>query len=182
MSTILAISGSLREASINTKLLTAIASTAPAGLKFSLYRDLGSLPLFNPDLEGIRLPSVQNFRSELASCDGLLISSPEYARGIPGAMKNALDWVVGSGELVGKPVAVLNAAPRSSVAYEALKVVLRTVDACLVSEASLDIPVMGKDLDAAGLLRDPVTGPLIARVLPALLAAIESERDQSRSA
>jgi NAD(P)H-dependent FMN reductase len=125
---ILAISGSLRAISLNTALLRAATSLAPEGVAISLYGGLGDLPHFNPDLEGAEPPSVLDFRTQLQRSDGVLISSPEYAHGVPGVLKNALDWLVGSGELVGKPVALLNASPRATHAQASLIETLTTMD------------------------------------------------------
>ena len=108
---ILAISGSLRRISSNTTLLRAIDALAPPGVEVTLYDGLADLPAFNPDFEGAEPSSVLAFRGQLKSADGVFISSPEYAHGVPGSLKNALDWIVGSGELVDKPVAILNASP-----------------------------------------------------------------------
>src|SRR5690349_21363282 len=103
---ILAISGSLREGSSNTAVLQAAAALAPLGVEIILYDGLGRLPHFNPDLDGENaVAPVAEWRARLQSADGVLISSPEYAHGVPGSLKNALDWVVGSGEFVNKPVA-----------------------------------------------------------------------------
>ena len=103
---ILAISGSLRAVSSNTHLLRAAAQLAPAGVDVVLYDGLAGLPHFNPDVEENVLPGpVADLRAAVGAADGLLISSPEYAHGVPGALKNALDWIVSSGELVGKPTA-----------------------------------------------------------------------------
>jgi len=170
---ILAISGSLRSKSINTKLLKAIALSAPkCGTSVKVCQLLGHLPLFNPDIEGNAPTVVHDFKAQLALADGVIIASPEYAHGITGVMKNALDWVVGSGDMVGKPVAVLNAAPRSSIAYEALKEILRTIDAHIVPEASLDVPVLGTDMEPVDMLNDGCLGPCIQQTLPALTKAI----------
>lgn len=111
---LLAVSGSLRAASSNTALLTAAEPLAPAGVAVSLYTGIGDLPHFNPDVED-ELPSpVKDWRARVGAADGLLIACPEYARGVPGAFKNALDWLVGGPEFVGKPVALFNASPRAS--------------------------------------------------------------------
>jgi len=174
---ILALSGSLRQASINTKLLTAITRAAPDNITINLFSGLGALPFFNPDLEGLEPDSVLAFRKVLSASDGVIISSPEYAHGITGVMKNALDWIVGSGEFMNKPVAVLNAAPRSSTAYETLKEVVRTIDAKIIPDASIDIPVLGRDLDVSGLLSDPEIAPLIDRVISSLTMAINATAD-----
>ena len=94
---ILAISGSLRAASSNTALLRAAGALAPEGVEVVLYEGLAGLPHFNPDLDdldtGTAPPAVVGFRSRLDASDGVSISSPEYAHGVPGAMKNAIDWV-----------------------------------------------------------------------------------------
>ena len=98
---VLAISGSLRRLSSNTALVGAVARLAPEIVEVSIYRGLADLPPFNPDIDDDRLPAaVATFRGRLQACDAVLISSPEYAHGVPGVLKNALDWVVGSGELV----------------------------------------------------------------------------------
>src|SRR5689334_21091239 len=107
---VLAISGSLRRASSNSALVTASVHVAPDDVHFSLFHGLAELPPFNPDYDSEDTPeTVTCFRAELRTCDAVLISSPEYAHGIPGVLKNALDWLVGSGELVDKPIALINA-------------------------------------------------------------------------
>lgn len=93
--TILAIGGSLRAASLNTALLRAIARLAPADYAIRIYPGLGELPLFNPDLDADSLPAVTGLRDAILAADVLLLASPEYAHGVSGPMKNALDWMVG---------------------------------------------------------------------------------------
>lgn len=132
---ILAISGSLRRCSLNTAFLQAALHIAPSATDIRIYEGLGNLPLFNPDLEGFEPASVLNFRAQLRAAQGILIASPEYAHGITGVLKNALDWIVGSGEFVGKPVCLINTSARSIHAYEALKEVLQTMDAQICREA-----------------------------------------------
>jgi len=106
---VLAISGSLRRASSNSALVAAVARLAPQTVDVSIYCELDELPPFNSDLDGDDAPAgVSRFRAALQACDAVLISSPEYAHGVPGVLKNALDWVVGSGELVDKPFALIN--------------------------------------------------------------------------
>ncbi|MCU1349277.1 MAG: flavoprotein, partial [Acidobacteria bacterium] len=91
---ILAISGSLRNGSSNTNLLRAAAALAPDGVDVVLYDRLGDLPPFNPDVEsaGTPIPSVDDFRAQLTAAAAVAICSPEYAHGVPGVLKNALDW------------------------------------------------------------------------------------------
>ena len=138
---VLAISGSLRAKSTNTSALKAAARLAPAGMDIVLYDGLSTLPHFNPDLDTDVPPApVLALRREIGSCQGLLLSSPEYARGIAGAMKNALDWLVGSLEFPGKPVALINASPRATDADAHLRLTLATMSARLVEAASITLP------------------------------------------
>jgi chromate reductase, NAD(P)H dehydrogenase (quinone) len=127
---IVTLSGSLRAASTNTALLEACQLLAPPGVELRPFRGVGELPHFNPDVETTALPAVvAAFRDEITRADGLLISSPEYARGIPGALKNSLDWLVGHPPFAGKPVGLLNASPRSVHATVQLLEVLTTMRA-----------------------------------------------------
>lgn len=139
MTTIVAISGSLRDGSSNAALLRAAASVAPEGVRFVFYEGMGDLPHFNPDLdaEGSAPPEpVRQLRELLIAADALVISSPEYAHGVPGAFKNLLDWLVSTGELVGKPVALLNAAPvGGEYAQNAILETLRTMNWNVVEAA-----------------------------------------------
>lgn len=99
---VLAISGSLRVASTHSRLVRALALVAPVDFRVSIYEGLAGLPHFNPDLDTDPPdPAVGAFRDRLRDADAVVISSPEYAHGVPGSLKNALDWVVGSGELAG---------------------------------------------------------------------------------
>ena len=75
---------------------------------------LGEFPLFNPDTEYPSPAAVRDLIDRVNAADGLLIASPEYAHGVTGVMKNALDWIVGCEAVVYKPVAVLNASPRAT--------------------------------------------------------------------
>ena len=164
---ILAICGSLRAASSNRTALEAAARLAPAGVQITLYDGLAALPHFNPDLDDDPPPPVAALRAEIGLCDGLLISSPEYAHGVAGAMKNALDWLVGSLEFPGIPVALINTSPRAKLAQAQMRETLATMSAAIVEEACIDLPLMGRGLDADGVAAD---GPLSA----ALRAALES--------
>jgi chromate reductase, NAD(P)H dehydrogenase (quinone) len=174
---ILAISGSLRRVSSNTALLHAAADLAPVGLEVRVYAQLGDLPPFNPDLDGPE-PSavVAHFRSELAASAAVLISSPEYAHGVPGVLKNALDWIVGSGEIVGKPVALFNASPRATHAQASLTETLRVMSAELIADASIGVPLGGRNLDAAGIVADAELSNLIRAALASLAQAANARR------
>ena len=150
--TILAISGSLRAHSTNTELLIALATLAPAGVSIDLYDGLDRLPHFNPDLEPTEPAPVIALKRRVAGADGLIISSPEYARGVPGSLKNALDWLVASVELPHKPVALLNASPWATHAQASLMETLTVMTTRIVHEACATIPVTRGDLAADGTI------------------------------
>src|SRR5271169_5001096 len=109
---IVGISGSLRVGSSNAVLLWTTATLVPEGVEVAVFEGIGGLPHFSPDLDTDAPPlAVREFRALLAAADGFLVSTPEYAHGVPGSLKNALDWVVSSGELYHKPVLLINASP-----------------------------------------------------------------------
>ncbi len=109
---ILAVCGSLQAKSSNLALLQAAAASAPSSVEFVLCDGLRDLPQFNPDIEASGTPeSVRRWRQALAECHAVLIASPEYGFSLPGALKNGIDWVIGSGELEGKVVAITAAVP-----------------------------------------------------------------------
>lgn len=168
---ILAMTGSLRAESRNTNLLLAAARLAPAGIEVSVFRELDALPHFNPDIEELRVPpSVLALRERLARAGALLVCSPEYAHGVPGAFKNALDWLVGAG-LERRPVGILNAAPRSTHAHAALREILRTMDGDLIPAAELALPLTPQHRDPAAIAADPALAGPLQQGLAALVAA-----------
>jgi NAD(P)H-dependent FMN reductase len=140
----------------------------------ALYEGLADLPAFNPDLEGAEPSSVLAFRAQLKGADGVFISSPEYAHGVPGSLKNALDWIVGSGELVDKPVAILNASPVATYAQASLTETITVMSARVITEASLTIPIQGKRLDETGIAADPRLSRLVLTAIKELITAIET--------
>ncbi|MDE1147753.1 MAG: NAD(P)H-dependent oxidoreductase [Azospirillaceae bacterium] len=171
---ILAISGSLRAGSTNTAALRAVKLLAPEGVEVRLYDGLGNLPHYNPDLddtgqEGSPVPPIaQDLRTAVEEADALLIACPEYAHGVPGVMKNALDWLVSGVEFPGKRVALINASPRAAHAQAALREILTTMSAVLVEDACVDVPLLGSTADAAGIAADAVFAEPLRGALAAL--------------
>jgi NAD(P)H-dependent FMN reductase len=172
---VLALSGSLRATSINTMLLRAAGRLAPVGMTVEVFGGLGDLPLFNPDTEADPPPPVVDLRRRVGDAHALIIASPEYAHGITGSMKNALDWLVGHGPFAGKPVAVLNASPRAHHADDALREVLRTMAAVIVELASITIPLLAAKLDEDGMVNTPWSAAAIRESLEALRAALSPD-------
>ncbi|AMO99459.1 NADPH-dependent FMN reductase family protein [Collimonas arenae] len=167
----LAISGSLRAASLNSALLRAIARLSPDDIEVEFFTGLGELPLFNPDLEADDPTSVADLRRRIASADALLIASPEYAHGITGVMKNALDWMVSCEAFVFKPVALLNASPRAVHAQAALREVVTVMSAHIVDEACITVPLLGAHLDEEQIVAHPQIAASLRGVLASLREA-----------
>jgi chromate reductase, NAD(P)H dehydrogenase (quinone) len=176
---ILAISGSLRQVSSNTTLLHAAIAVSPADVEMRLYRGLGDLPHFNPDLEPTAPPAVTDLKQQLAWCDGLLISSPEYAHGVPGVLKNALDWLVSGFEFIEKPIALFNASPHATHAQAALMEIVTVMSGKIVPEACIAVPLPGRKLDAAGIVADPELSSQIQAAIVAFATAIAEFRAAS---
>ena len=173
---ILALSGSLRAASINSALLRAAARLAPPGLEVVVYGALGELPLFNPDREADCPVSVAAFQRAVAGADGLLIASPEYAHGVSGTIKNALDWLVGFAPFACRHVALLNTSPRAYHADAALRETLRTMAAIIVEPASISIALLGSNLDEDGMVADAAVADAVRAALSVLRSAIAAQR------
>lgn len=171
---ILAISGSLRAHSLNTEVLRAFAILAPATVDIKIFDGLAALPHFNPDLdaEGSVLPaSVEQLRREIRNADTLLISSPEYAHGVPGSLKNALDWLVSAHEMVFKPIGLVNVSPRSTYAYPSLLETLRTMSTLPVPEALLELPLPRSTGNAENIAANPETAERLVSAMDSLRIA-----------
>lgn len=173
---ILAISGSLKASSTNSILLRAIAQMAPEDMEITIYEGLADLPHFNPDLDSDDPPaSVHTLRKLLQAADGVLICTPEYAFGVPGALKNVLDWTVSSGEFYHKPVAAISASTLwggGDKAHASLLLTLTAVGANIPEGGKLMIPIVNKKLNVNGDVSDPETLQALRSVLNALAQAI----------
>jgi chromate reductase, NAD(P)H dehydrogenase (quinone) len=161
---VVAICGSLRLHSTNVNALKALALAAPEH-QFDSY-DISVLPHFNPDLdvEGATPPSVvADLRDRIRAADAVVISTPEYAHGLPGSLKNMLDWLVSDGTLVGKRVVVINATPPAQFAQASLLEILKTMNWNVV--ATVELPLRGKKLTAEQIAADEAMSQLIASAL-----------------
>ena len=133
-----------------------------------------TLPPFNPDddIEDRPKPEpVATLRALVGGSDALVIAAPEYAHGLPGALKNALDWLVASETFAGKPTALINTSPRAFHAQASLREILSTMAARLVPEAFASISLTGKAVTAVEILADPVCARRLAECLDTLVAA-----------
>ncbi len=174
---VLALSGSLRAASENTRLLRAAAHLAPRGIEVTVYGGLGDLPLFNPDIEFPGPAAVAALRNAINAADAVIIASPEYAHGVSGVIKNALDWMVGNESFVNKPVALLNAAPRARHAWLALRETVTMMSARVSDAACVTLaqPITGMTEDE--IAQHPLHAPALAGMFAALSAAVQEMKD-----
>jgi len=169
---ILAISGSLRANSSATAVLNHIAVLMPANVEFNTFNGLSNLPHFD---DSDNVPTeVKKFRELIAESDGIFICTPEYAFGVPGTLKNALDWTVSSGELTYKPVALITAASVGKNAHAALLLILSALTAKVAEEATLVIPFIRAKLNENGEIKDAATLDAVKRVIDAFLKIIET--------
>ena len=168
---LLGICGSLQEGSANTALLDVARSVAAGVAELEIFDGIADIPAFNPDIDPAPAP-VEAFRARVRSADALVIATPEYAFGLPGSLKNALDWLVGSGELYEKPVVVVSAAPsaeRGANARADLERTLRAQGAQVLGSTTIAVPtsVRGREAD------DPQIRAAVAEVLAPLVPARE---------
>ncbi|MEV6064997.1 NADPH-dependent FMN reductase [Nocardia sp. NPDC052001] len=173
---ILLISGSTRDSSTNTAALRTIAAGASADFVTTLYDGLVHLPQFIPG-DDPAPATVEALRKQLGDADAVLICTPEYAGMIPGSLKNLLEWTVGTGDLVDKPVAWINVAypGRGDAAIETLRTVLGYVSADIAEPASGRITVVREQLGPDGLVAAPEVRERLDAVLPALAAYIRAK-------
>lgn len=175
---ILAISGSTRLQSTNHTLINIIAAMYAGKADIMHFDGLSQLPHFNPDDDNdTPPPTVTAFRDRLRSADGILICTPEYAMGVPGSLKNALDWIVSSMEMSQKPVALITASSMGELAHQSLTGTLRVIEADLPDPSRLLIPfVKAKVRD--GAIVDAPTLESVKSVMESLLQGIAASRSK----
>lgn len=175
---ILAISGSLRSNSSCTSVLKAAATLAPADVEVVFLEGLDDLPHFDPDVDPDHGPRpVETFRAALRSADGVMICTPEYAYGMPGVLKNAIEWTVSTGELVHKPLAALSASPSPEGGAKALRWLLETLSALTAGvdpSRTLAVSLVRTKYDARGEPTGPGTLAELEPVIGSLVAAMRS--------
>ncbi len=173
---IAAISGSLKSTSSNTNILRAVATLAPKNIVITIVEGLDTMPHFNPDTDE-NIASVNYFRQQIKKADAVIFSTPEYAFGVPGVLKNALDWLVSSGELNEKPVAAIGASPLWSGGNKALASLLLTLTALgtkFNDQSCLSIGNIKNKMNSAGVITDVATIQSLQSILNDLIAGITS--------
>lgn len=174
--TILAISGSLRENSSNNAVINVVAGMVNEDVDLIIYKGLGTLPHF--DDSKAPAAEVLDLRKQLREADGVLICSPEYAFGVPGVLKNALDWTVSSGEFVNKPLALITAATGGDKAHASLLLTFQALSARLSDETKLLIPFVRSKMDDKGNIKDEATLTAIRAAINGLMTIINTPEDE----
>lgn len=181
--TILAIPGSLRTSSINASLVRATTRLAPAGVTVQTYRGLRDLPHYDADLDLEPAPDeVRELRERIAAAHGVLIATPEYNGGVPGVLKNALDWAStphGASALTGMPIAVMGATPgRSGTAgaQAQLRQVLARIGCDVVEGPELAISKAYDRFDNDGRLTDEMVAKSVAELMNALQLTVRQSQ------
>lgn len=177
ITTIIAISGSLKSTSANTNILREMTKIAPENVIINIVDVLDQLPHFNPEITE-DIPTVTYFRNQIKSADGIIFSTPEYAFGIPGVLKNALDWLVFSGELNDKPVAVISVSPMQMGGDKALASLLLTLSALGTNtpqKTTLAIGTIKSKMNEIGVVTNSSTLQELNGVLISLLKSIHTK-------
>jgi chromate reductase len=169
---ILAVSGSLRANSSNTVMLQAIEKLMPDEADFSIYNGIGGLPQFN-DPEQVPM-TVSEWKKQLQAADAVLVCSPEYAFGVPGSLKNAFDWTVGSGEIVNKPLALITASTGGEKAHAAWLQIFTALSAVIPDGCALLISYVRSKLNKAGEITDAAVLDAVRKLIDNLLLCVKT--------
>lgn len=169
---IIAIPGSLRQDSVNLNLIRSIAQLYLDKLDITIFEGLSDIPHFNPDLDNENPPeNVSNFRRQLKHADGILICTPEYAMGVPGTLKNAIDWTVSSMEFSHKPVALITASTAGQKAHQSLINTLTIIEVDISSGSHLLISHAKSKVKGDKII-DPETLEQIKKLMESLINSI----------
>jgi chromate reductase len=171
---VFAISGSLRAGSSNHNILRFLGKVAPPDISYFIYDSLAQIPPFDPGLDNDTPPdAVFELRNLIQNADAIVICTPEYAYGVPGQLKNALDWTVSSDSFSGKPTALITASTGGENAHEALLKTLGAIDASVTDDTKLLVSFIRSKMDSEGNIIDKATADSLKAVFNALLKAIQ---------
>lgn len=167
---ILALCGSTRAQSSNLNLIRAIADLSADLFEVNIFEGLTAIPHFNPDLDYTDSPPVEvaDFRRQLREADGILICTPEYAMGVPGTLKNAIDWTVSSAEFSHKPTALITASSMGEKGHRSLLETLQVIEARMTEETQLLISQVKTKVSTEGKIKDEMTLKAVQQLIEAL--------------
>jgi chromate reductase, NAD(P)H dehydrogenase (quinone) len=172
---ILAICGSTRNNSTNHRLIKAIGQRFADRVDIVPFNEIGTIPVFYPGIPPEEHPpQVLAFRQQIKNADAVLICTPEYAHGVPGALKNAIDWTVSSGEFSQKITALITASTDGRFGHAALLETLKVIECKNISELHLIISFIQTRLNTEDDFTDEKTGNDVEALMNALLQSINS--------
>ena len=173
---IIVICGSTRADSVNLHLIQAIGDIANAQFEINIFKELAGIPHFNPDLDTDSPPAeVTQFREQLKAADGILICTPEYAMGVPGTLKNAIDWTVSSMEFSHKPVALITASSSGHKAHASLMETLKVIESEMTPATSLLISFIKTKISQDGKIKDEKTLAEVQKLIKAFDELMEKQ-------
>ena len=172
-----AICGSTKQSSLNLSLIHAIAALTANELDINIFNGIADLPQFNPDLDNANPPGqVAAFRQLLRNADGILICTPEYAMGVPGTLKNAIDWTVSSCEFSHKPVALITASSQGFKGHKALMETLMIIESDITEDTQLVISYVKTKVSQQHAITDPATEQSVMALLRSFMDLMAKER------
>ncbi len=155
---VIAVCGSTRERSTNLNMIKAVADLAKGRFSVSVFEGLTEIPHFNPDIDDDNAgPQVAELRRQLREADGILICTPEYAMGVPGTLKNAIDWTVSSAEFLEKPTALITASSVGEKGHASLLGTLKVISAKITDETQLLVSHAKTKVNNDGRISDEMT-------------------------
>jgi chromate reductase len=177
---VVAISGSTRQNSTNESLIKAIADLSAESIDITVFNGIANLPQFNPDNDRDNIsPEVADFRQQLNNADGIIICTPEYAHGVPGALKNAIDWTISSSEFPHKPTMLITASTDGKYGHRALLETLKVIEARNVENLQLVISFVKTKISADGKITDEKTLSEVKKLIVKFNETLNEEKINS---
>jgi chromate reductase, NAD(P)H dehydrogenase (quinone) len=173
---IAAICGSTRASSTNLNLIKAIVELTKDRFEITIFEGIGELPHFNPDNNNENISAkVIAFRQLISTADAVIICTPEYAHGIPGSLKNAIDWTVSTNEFSQKPVALITASTEGTYAHKAMLETLRVIEAKNIDKQNLLIQFAKTKINVESQITDETTLDEVIKLIQNLEKSITEQ-------
>ena len=170
---VLGISGSIRKGSSNERILLAAAGFLSEDIQFSIFEGLQDIPHFDPGNKEEPV-AFTKLKDALSHADAVIISTPEYAFGIPAVLKNALEWTVAASSFNTKPTALITASTSGTKGHQSLLWVLEAIGTKMNEDTQLLVQFIRSKMDAEGNIKDEETLVQIRKIVNALLLLAEN--------
>ena len=175
---IVAISGSTRQNSINDCLIKAIADLSATSLDITIFNGIANLPQFNPDNDNDNVDKeVDDFRQQLKNADGVIICTPEYAHGVPGTLKNAIDWTISSSSFPQKPTMLIMASTGGKYGHKALMETLKAIEAKNIDNLQMVISFVKTKVSMDNKITDDNTLSEVKILIGGFIETINNKKD-----